>query len=693
MFLEEIEVESFRCIQSASLPGLAQYNLLIGQNNVGKSSLQEALFLTMLRISAIPQNVTPRREGWSALRNSGVRLRFRLSEKERIEFLELIEGESHIEKERILSSPFLRKLELKLSFHGDHSTLFLEDFSVMSVDGLASIFRAPARQIPQTVTGGWTSWVEVVQRNAFTRNDIEELRVIGGSASFTDSSNLSRFPEIVWLPNAVRAYAKSVYMSSALRFGPPAAASFPSSLLWSDASNLIQVLETVRTGDSDQFQRIEDFVSACLPHIQRVQIPWVERSDSGTTQKQIQLHNGDHTFPLSDFGSGTEQLLILATILATTPDEGLILIEEPEHHLHPSAQRFIVDQLSSINRQVLVSSHSAIFLDSASASPSIYHLTLPEGKTVITKCAESETLGRILSDIGVKNSDVLLSNAVCFVEDRVDGEVLEILAQKMGISYPKLGISLVPTKGSSRSRTVAGVGTQLLKTISQGTPLPHAFVFDRDEWPSSVLLAIEQAAPGHVHFLHCREVENLLLSPSAVADVIRTDLHASGKNAGEMELVNTERMESLISEAASAQRTTVCRRRIRSAVQSALQYPRINEFDIASTIDESTEELAVRFRSWHDKEIESHCSVEAITEAIEQARQEFSADWSDETKHRTIAPGEEILTQVFDRFGLKFDKGSHDRRLATAMTADQIDDSTKRLLTTVSNLVSVSDSS
>lgn len=690
MFLEEIGVENFRSIESGRLPRLAQYNLLIGQNNVGKSSLQEVLFLTMLHISAAPQHVTPRREGLSALRNCTVRLHFRLSHKERRDFLGLLVDQSQTEKERILSSPFLQEMELKLSFHGDYSTLFLEDFSVLAIDGLASIYRAPEGGNRTTTTGGWTSWANVVQRKAFTRNDIEEFRDIGGSGSFTDFGNLARFPEMVWMPSTVRDFARSVYMSSALRFGPPSAAPYPSSQLWSDASNLIQVLETLRTGNSDKFQRIEDFVSACLPNIQRVQIPWIEVS--GSSQKQVTLRTGNLSRPLSDFGSGTEQLLILATILATTSDEGLILLEEPENHLHPSAQRFIVDQLSSINRQVLVSSHSSIFIDSASPDPSIYHLTLAEGKTRITKCVSLEALGRILRDIGAKNSDVLLSNAVCFVEDRVDGEVLEVLAQQIGISFAKLGISMVPTKGSSRSRTVAGVGTQLLKTISQGTPIPHVFVFDRDEWPKSELLANEQAAPGHVHFLHCRELENLLLAPGAVADVIRIDLLASGREVDEIELVTTKNIDALISEAASAQEATVYRRRIRKAIQIALRYPRIDGFDITPLIDQPSEEIALQFRRWHDNETEFNWSIEAITAAIDQTRQEFSADWSDDTKYRTIAPGEEILTQVFDQFGLNFDKASHNRRIAAAMTVDDMDNSTIGLLKAISDLVSISNS-
>ena len=66
--------------------------------------------------------------------------------------------------------------------------------------------------------------------------------------------------------------------------------------------------------------------------------------------------------PVTVDGSGTNQLVHLLLILASTPTKSIIAIEEPEIHLHPSAQEKLCDLLLEIakkfNKQLIITTHS-----------------------------------------------------------------------------------------------------------------------------------------------------------------------------------------------------------------------------------------------------------------------------------------------------------------------------------------------
>jgi len=61
-------------------------------------------------------------------------------------------------------------------------------------------------------------------------------------------------------------------------------------------------------------------------------------------------------------GFGTNQLVLLLAQLASSPPESLIVIEEPEAHLHPRAQALLIDLLTEVakteKKQIIFATHS-----------------------------------------------------------------------------------------------------------------------------------------------------------------------------------------------------------------------------------------------------------------------------------------------------------------------------------------------
>ena len=65
---------------------------------------------------------------------------------------------------------------------------------------------------------------------------------------------------------------------------------------------------------------------------------------------------------LSDVGFGISQVLPVITMLLSAPQNSIILLEQPELHLHPNAQASLADLLLEVaetrNLQLIVESHS-----------------------------------------------------------------------------------------------------------------------------------------------------------------------------------------------------------------------------------------------------------------------------------------------------------------------------------------------
>lgn len=155
--------------------------------------------------------------------------------------------------------------------------------------------------------------------------------------------------------------------------------------LFSNGSNLPQVVRKLRTENKAAFKEWLDHVRSALPEIEDVRV--VEREDDRHCYLMLCYSSGVDV-PSWTVSDGTLRLLAL-TLPAYIQEPGKIyLMEEPENGLHPGVIEDVYDALSSVyNSQVLLATHSPIVLGHADLANVLCVGRSSEGATDIIRAS------------------------------------------------------------------------------------------------------------------------------------------------------------------------------------------------------------------------------------------------------------------------------------------------------------------
>lgn len=489
----------------------AGFNVIVGQNNVGKTALAEALSLRFedkphRSPETVPIPSAEPRPG------SNVQVVFELDGRELVGLLGRESPEFHVPLEVSNVDGIDLQNEARKFIEAVSGTVLVE--GIYGPDGLQSACVA--------AYGGRHSALAGPVRSMKFRADVSSGALELSSEDTVTVGVPATLPLI-----AAKVLRERVYYFQAERTNVGEAPAQHAEELAPDASNLVQCLHTLQSNIA-RFRRLNGILSEIFPEIQQVTVPLTPMGRARVVVWTFDptSEREDLAVPLSESGTGVGHVLAMLFVVLTAEYPRTIIIDEPQSYLHPGAVRKLMGILKHYQRhrhQYVITTHSPAVI--AAADPRRILLVGKEGAESAVRtinAAEARNQSLLLKEVGARLSDVFGADNVLWVEGSTEEECFPLILSAVA-DRPLLGTKILAVMSTGdlegkRSRDTY----RLYKRLSEGgglVPPAVGFVFDRERRTEKQREDLNRESGGLAAFLPRRMYESYLLNPEALAHV------------------------------------------------------------------------------------------------------------------------------------------------------------------------------
>ncbi len=412
----EFRVKNFRGIHDVSLTDLGDFNIFVGKNNSGKSTIMDAIqfFFRGLQQKMIHGHGNDAHDQmWPEGRSDIGDLEF--------------EAVFQINKEDRLAA---------ITNYSNFSSLCQPSGCTIYI----------SRKMDQNKI--WTT----------TKLSIDSIPIIPPSNPALDKKNIhSAISSIPHQSKRIDVVRGRVPDSSSMR-------GMRNTLIPEDTLKTVKGwIDSEITADNQKFSRLKE------------KFMWLTGKEWELRQEgdHLRLTDGTHLAHVRDVGGGIQEMVQLAYELVEIPV--FLLVEEPETHSHPEQVKRIFKVLRdiSLEKQVFVATHSTYFLELSKFSE-IYHVRETDGHTVCQHI-KSEELDSVTLDLGLTPVDFYMTAGFVFVEGKSEEIVFPAWAKMFDFSLSQPDAKIVNMEGVGKT----GQNVIAYDIITKETDLPMVWIYDK----------------------------------------------------------------------------------------------------------------------------------------------------------------------------------------------------------------------
>jgi len=452
MYLQEVRVLNFRCLRDLKLTLSAGLNVLVGENNIGKTTLLDAVRAALgpaastgeaLRIT--PEDRHRKADGTYVDLPIAITLVFAgLTPEEQAQFIDILN----------YNAPEPAKSTAQLNFRWTWNAK-TERYSVSRWGGVAEFSENGVPEdvlqtIPVTLLGALRDATAALLPGRNSRL----AHLLSARANDADKQSLVDYAQ-----KANDDLEKTALVSKAQAL---------ISRTLAHASGPVMGQETAIRATEPEFDRI----------VQTLRLV-IKRTAGGKATGFDELRVN---------GLGFNNLFFIATVMlelnaAKNALLPVLLVEEPEAHLHPQLQTLLADflndpkELHPAKVQALVTTHSPTV--AAHVSPEklrVFHRN-KEGALCCASLAAADLtdpqMKKLQRMLDVTKATLLFAKGVILVEGITEALLLPVLARRAGVNLEHRGVSVVPVCGVDFATIARLFG-------KDGLQIPLAVVTDGD---------------------------------------------------------------------------------------------------------------------------------------------------------------------------------------------------------------------
>ncbi|MEQ9481782.1 AAA family ATPase [Coleofasciculus sp. F4-SAH-05] len=541
MFLVKFRLYNYKSFRDSGwlefAPGI---NIIVGQNNSGKTALLEALTLNFENVPHRSLRTLPNSD--SRLDDeSRAEIIVTLSKAEFIDFINKLPDHSfgilpHNHQESKEFVDFLQEWlyssqDINIqAYQAGNSYIKDNDIQIPDLN--------PTIKLYHVTDTNWNSRVGIKHKAkiiSFELRGDNKLK-IGNEITIEGDK------KYIWI-TIVNKFKHRIYRFHAERTTRSICASGSSRYLRADASNLPEVINKLEErGNRKIFDKFNEYISRIFPEINVVSVHNIRQKERPVlssssieilvwSKDAVENDREDLAFPLSACGTGIGQVLAILYVVLTSQEPRTIIIDEPQSFLHPGAAKKLIEILKEFpQHQYFIATHSPMII--AAANPStIVKLRYEEGesKAEVMNLDDIKEQRSLLTDLGVRLSDIFGMDNILWVEGETEENCFPMILEKLAkiSSLRELQILRVrkvgdfQQKSTKATETIFYIYERLSSRISL-FPDQMRFVFDRENRSNAEIAKLERERPNLFFLPRCM-YENYLLHPQAITSIINDE--------------------------------------------------------------------------------------------------------------------------------------------------------------------------